>query len=75
MQRVSLPSLTFEHREYLNGPILADELECTLSRLAKHKIPGMDSIPTKWYLAHKEYLLPHLLFASGLIINGCVELF
>lgn len=59
---VYLPSLSAEDREYLDSPITSDEI-------SKQKIHGLNGVPIEWYLAHKEYVLPHLLFLYTYILE------
>lgn len=51
------------------SPIQIVELERVLGQFAKHKTPGLDSIPIEWYLAQKDGVLPRLLSLYSYILK------
>ena len=58
LENHKLPKLEQDEAEYLNKPIIREEIEAVIKNLPRHKSPKPDGFPGEFYqrLKKKEYL-------------------
>ena len=61
LENHKLPKLEQEEIENLNRPNTRKEIETIIKNLPRHKSPGPDGFPGKFYQAFKEDTIPVLL--------------
>ena len=61
LSTISLPQLSQTEKNKADSPITMKELDETISKLGKHKAPGLDGLTSEFYKKFKESLTPILL--------------
>ncbi|XP_072009068.1 ATP synthase subunit C lysine N-methyltransferase isoform X1 [Engystomops pustulosus] len=61
LAKLSLPQLSAEHRDMLEGPLTLEEIEEATQAMANDKAPGVDGMPMELYKKFGGILLPKLL--------------
>lgn len=60
MRDLPIPTLTTEHKNIMEDPILVDEIKDVIKNLKKGSAPGPGGLSTPYYKTFADILAPHM---------------
>lgn len=60
LTKIEVPKITDYHRQGLNNPITAQEIDWAIDNLKSGKAPGTDGLSSEFYKAFRDFLAPYI---------------